>query len=108
MEMIDVKRTAADKEAEREKWESSPSSQDDYPYGLTLFFDNDTLKKLGLLDTDFDAGQPVNVTIEGFISEDSVRQVNGEVSRSMTVQTRKIAVSQEKESTDVQSALYGR
>lgn len=107
MDLVDIKRTEADRKAEQAKWDSVPSEQDDYPYGLSLHLDSETLAKMGLTDADFDAGQPVMVTIEGFISEDSIRSVNGEPRRSMTIQTRKIAIDQEKESTDISAALYG-
>lgn len=107
MDLIDIKRTEADRKAERARWESVPAEQDDYPYGLTLHLDNETLEKMGLTEADFDAGQPVTVQIEGYISEDSIRSVNGEPRRSMTIQTRKIAVNQEKEASDIGTALYG-
>lgn len=51
MKLVDMKRTAADKKAEREKYDKPCSiGGDDYPYGLSLTLDAEMLKKLGISD----------------------------------------------------------
>lgn len=62
--MVDLKRTAADKKAEQERYESAPigGSGDDYPYGLRICLDAATLKKLGLKPLKVGA----RVTLSGF------------------------------------------
>ena len=78
MDLIDVKRTEADKTKEREEWDKpSAANMDDYPYGLTLYLDDRTLEKLGLSEADFDTGEPVMVCASGVISEDAMRSVGG-------------------------------
>lgn len=106
MDLVDVRRTPEDKKAEKDRWDS-PEGQDDYPYGLSIHINDETMAKLGLTDKDFDAGQPVMIHAEGFISEDSVRTVNGEKKRSMSIQFRKLAVEQGEAGPDVATALYG-
>jgi hypothetical protein len=46
--MTDMKRTKADKKAEREKYDGHKLGEDDYPYGLSVRLDHHSLKKLGL------------------------------------------------------------
>lgn len=105
MDLVDVKRTKADKKAEAERWETS-ETRDDYPYGLSIRIDEETCEKLGLSGRDFDAGQPVTIAAEGFISEDSVRMINGKPRRSMSIQITKIAIDQEAGET-ITAAMYG-
>lgn len=107
MDLIDVKRTEADKKAEREKWEGSPISGDDYPYGLCLHLDNETIAKLGLTEADFDTGQPVAVIGSGMITSESINSINGKKHRSMTIQLQKLNVHQEAQKVAVTDTLYG-
>lgn len=67
--MVDLARTAAEKKDELDRWEKGPTESDrpDYPYGLTLFLDYTTLKKMGLTDRDFDNGQPVTLACRNTI-----------------------------------------
>lgn len=106
MELIDLKRTEADKKAEAKRWESI-DERDDYPYGLSIHISEEVAEKLGLSDKDFDAGNPVKIVAEGFISEDRVTQSNGSKRRSLSIQMTKMAVDQEGESTSISGAMYG-
>ena len=58
MDLVDVRRTDADKQAEAKRWEGT-EGQDDYPYGLSIHINDEVMAKLGLTEKDFDAGQPV-------------------------------------------------
>jgi hypothetical protein len=108
MDLIDVKRTEADKKAERDKWDKpATSSMEDYPYGLTLHLDNETIGKLGLSDADFDAGQPVAVIASGMIVSESLNSVGGKKMRSMSIQLQKMSVHQEAQKVSAVDALYG-
>lgn len=108
MNLVDVKRTKADKEAERESWKGESIEQmDDYPYGLTVHLDNDTMEKLGLTAKDFDAGQPVMLVSEAVVTEDRINTVNGKTRRSMSLQLRKISIDQEGKAEDTATTLYG-
>jgi len=109
MNLIDVKRTKADKKAEQDRWKDGGTveNMDDYPYGLTIHLDDDVLEKLGLTNADFDTGQPVMLTSEAIITEDRINTVNGKTRRSMSIQLRKIAISQEQDKDDMATTLYG-
>jgi len=109
MDLVDVKRTKADKEAERKRWEgeSAVAEMDDYPYGLTLHLDDQTMEKLGLSGTDFDTGEPVKLVAEAVITEDRINTINGKTRRSMSIQLRKMALTQDGEKEDVATTLYG-
>lgn len=109
MKLTDVKRTKADKKAEQERWKDGGAveNMDDYPYGLTLHLDDEVLEKLGLTDADFDTGQPVMLTSEAIITEDRINTVNGKTRRSMSIQLRKIAISQEEDKDSITTNLYG-
>lgn len=65
MELVDIKRTKADKKAEKKRWDE-PYEGDDYPYGLQLHLDDETIKKMGL--GDFDADQVVRLEAQAFVS----------------------------------------
>ncbi len=107
MDLIDVKRTKEDKKAESERWEN-PDARDDYPWGLSISVNEETMEKLGLTDKDFDAGQPVMIHAEGFISEDRVNVFNGKKQRSMSIQFKKMAVEQDGEKSEtISAAMYG-
>lgn len=108
MDLIDVKRTKADKKAERERWEGdSTEGMEDYPYGLTVHIDDETMEKLGLAGADFDTGQPVMLVSEAIITEDRINTINGKTRRSMSIQLRKLAISQGDAQPDMATTLYG-
>lgn len=100
-DLVDLVRTSAEKKAELESWEKGPSESDrpDYPYGLTLFLDFATLKKMGLNDRDFDAGQPISIRAEAMITADNIEIVNGEKRHSIQLQVQKMALDQDASST---------
>lgn len=106
MDLIDVKRTKADKDAEAKRWETS-EERDDYPWGLSISINEETADKLGIADKDFDAGEPVKIMAEGYISEDRVTLVNGKARRSMSIQITKLALDQGEAGESIASAMYG-
>lgn len=110
MELVDIKRTAADKKKEQEQWSDKPdiASMDDYPYGLRICLENATLEKMGLTEQDFDAGNSVGIVAEGMITEDRANSINGKVQRSISIQITKISVSQAAEKVDLADTLYGK
>lgn len=72
--MVDLKRTAADKKAEQEKYDASPIGDcDDYPYGLRICLDSATLKKLSLKPLKVGG----RVAISGFADVVSVSMSDG-------------------------------
>lgn len=94
-DLVDLARTKAEKKAESDRWEkASAEERPDYPYGLNLFLDYDTLKKLGMTDHDFDAGLPVTIHAEAMISEDRVEVINGDKRHSVSLQIQKMAIGQ--------------
>lgn len=108
MDLIDVKRTAEDKKKEKERWSGdSVATMEDYPYGLQLHLDDDTIDKLGLSDADFDAGQPVAIIASGMISSENLSLVAGKRRHSMTIQIQKLNVHQEAQKVALADTLYG-
>ena len=105
-DLTDLKITAAEKKKQTEAWETD-AVRDDYPYGLSIHINEDTMDKMGLTDKDFDTGQPVTITAEGFISEDRISIVNGKSRRCMSIQFRKMAVEQGGDSESLATAMYG-
>jgi hypothetical protein len=106
-DLVDMKRTAADKAAEKAKWDGSPAEQDYYPYGLSICLDDAALTKLGVKASDFEMGSPVTLQASCDVTECSERTVNGKVTRSMTLQLQKIALTQDGGET-VADTLYGK
>ena len=104
--MVDLARTAAEKKEELKRWEEGPAESDrpDYPYGLTLFLDYSTLKKMGLTDRDFDSGQPVTIMAHAMITEDRIEIINREKRHSISLQVQKMALEQE--TKDVADKFY--
>lgn len=107
MDLIDVKRTAADKKRDEERWKVGPESTEDYPYGLTLHLDDDTIEKLGLSEASFDTGQPVAIIASGMITSESINTYNGKTRRSMSIQLQKLNVHQEAQHVSPVETLYG-
>lgn len=103
MELVDIKRTKADKTAEKKRWDE-PMNADDYPYGLTISLDDATIKKLKL--GDMDAEQEVRVEAIAFVSEDNANKRNGKTVRSMQLQITKLAVVQGETKEDMAKAMY--
>lgn len=103
--LVDMKRTPADKKAERDKWENPTTGTDDYGYGLTISLDNTALEKLGVSVPA--AGEAVNMVAECVVTEDRITTVNGKVERSLSLQLRKLHLSQG-EATDIVGTLYGK
>lgn len=107
MDLVDLARTPEEKRAEAKKWEEATAEdRPDYPYGLTLYLDYDTMKKLGLEGASFDAGQPVTIHAVAMITEDRVEIINKEKRHCMSLQVQKMALSQEAPS-DTLKTLYG-
>ena len=101
--LVDMKRTKADKEAEKERW-SEPYAGDDYGYGLSITLDDSMVKKLGV--GDLDAGQKVTICGECEITADRVETISGKKTRSITLQIQKLGLEQG-EASDVVKTLYG-
>lgn len=96
-DLIDLARTKDEKEAEAKRWAEGPPEDErmDYPYGLTLFLDYNSLKKMGLNDREFDAGQPVLITAQAMITEDRIEIVNGDKRHSVSLQVQKMMLGQD-------------
>ena len=104
MKLVDVKRTSADKKADKERW-TEPGNAEDYPYGLEIRLDDATIKKRGLGGVG--AEQPVRIQAEAFVSEDSANKRNGKTTRNVTLQITKLAVSHGETNEDKANAMYG-
>lgn len=68
MKLVSLKRTAAEKKKEKDRYNTAiPSSGDDYGYGLCISLDKSALEKLGLKPSSFDVGDAVSFEGRGVI-----------------------------------------
>ena len=101
MKLKSLKVTAAERKA-REKKSNKPCSiggSNDYPYGLCVRLDKESLEKLSLDPNDFDIEQPVLIEAKGFIK--SMRSSKGDSydDTSLEIQLTSFGIeSDEKES----------
>jgi len=76
VKLVSTKRTAADKKAEREKYDKPGTiGGEDYPYNSRLTLDKHMLEKLNISPKDFKVGQ--YVTLEAICCVKSLRHVEG-------------------------------
>jgi len=82
---IDLKRTK--KELNEEKASMSEMPQDQYPWGLSLYLDNETLDKMpeGFFEA-LELGQPVAIVAEGKVESRSENETTEGVNRSARIQ----------------------
>lgn len=95
--MVHMARTAAEKKAEREKYDKPGSlGGEDYGYGLTLHLDHNHLKKLGI-DKLPKAGTKLHIHAKAHVKSvgDNSRD-DGSDSRHMDLELRHMAVEAEK------------
>lgn len=105
--LVDLKRTKADKAAEKKDWQTGYTGED-YPWGLRITLGDEELAKLG--NPQFDMENGGKLTAEFFVCSESARTVNGETKREATLELRKIAIDAAPASTDnaaKASKLYG-
>jgi hypothetical protein len=106
MKLVDMKLTKADKAAREKEWSSAVEGQEDYPYGLSIHLDSESMEKLGLTDADLDAGQPVSIVATAIISSDNIYQRNGKKTRAMSLQIQSMGL-QQGEKSDAVADMYG-
>ena len=102
MNLVDVKRTPADKKKEKERWDEP--SRDDYPWGLAIQLDNETIDKMGL--GDLNADETVRIYAEAFVANDNVNKENGKTVRSVKLQITKMAVAQSDNDDEAAEDMY--
>lgn len=103
MTLADMKRTKADKKAETKRWDE-PIGAGDYPYGLAIDLDDETITKLGLGDVDAD--DKVKIAATAFVSSSNTNKRNGKTTRSVTLQITTMAVIQGESKEATASAMY--
>lgn len=89
---VDLKRTKKEVKERNSPKTIGGDEGDSYPYGLTLRFENDSLKKLGIDEDEFpDVGQEVTLTVKANVTSLSSRQsTGGDDSRCMELQVTKV------------------
>lgn len=104
--MVDLKRTAAEKKAEKAEWDAMPmgGEGDDYPYGLRICLDSDTLEKLKL--TPLAVGGRVNFSGFGTVVSARMSESASGKECSMDIQITDLDLSPMDEKSAA-SALYG-
>lgn len=96
VKMVDMKRTKADKKAEREKYDGHKIGEDDYPYGLSISLDHHSLKKLGMHEGEMPkVGSKIKIHAHAHVkstSEDS--RDSGRKHRRMELELRHIGLEE--------------
>lgn len=103
MPLVDLKRTKADKKAEKAKYDVVTST-DDYPRGLRITLGNDELQKLG--NPNLDPEQGGILTAQFFVCEETARQRNGVLERTATLELRKMEIGAVPEVTPMADRIY--
>lgn len=104
-ELVSVARTPSEKQEMAGKYDSA-DTMEDYPYGLSMYLDNDTIEKLKISDLDAEDG--VMIHAKGMIREDSVTIINGKKRRSLSIQITAMCLDEVmEEKDDAMKVLYG-
>lgn len=104
-ELISVARTPSEKQEAAGRYDE-PSNMEDYPYGLSMYLDNDTIEKLEI--GDIDTADGVMIHAKGMIREDSMTIINGKKRRSLSIQITAMCLDEVmEEKDDAMKVLYG-
>lgn len=104
-ELVSVARTQSEKQEAAGRYDDA-STMEDYPYGLSVYLDNDTIEKLKIGDIDAEDG--VMLHCKGMVREDSVTIINGKKRRSLSIQITAMCVDEVmEEKEDASKVLYG-
>lgn len=104
MNMIDLKRTKAERKEAKDMCVPSPSA-DDYPYGLCINLQEDELDKLGLDDLP-KAGAKVSLQAVAVVKEVSQRTVDGgKESRRLELQIQQLAIEKRAAPKSMEEAI---
>lgn len=96
-----------DKKARKEAGSSTAlGDAPDYPWGLTITLDNDTIEKLGLADDLPEAGESMVVQAKADVVTVSSRGTGTAIERSVTLQITDLSVVDPDDATAV-GKLYG-
>lgn len=101
MALTDMKRTKADRKAQKEKYDTvSPGGGDDYPYGLSMHLGHEELTKLGL-DKLPRVGDKLHLRAHAHVTSVSENHRDGGKSeRRIELQLRKMEVAAEKKASE--------
>ena len=106
MDLVSLKRSAADKKDESASIAPANPTPPDYPYGLVLDLDDDTLEKLGI--GLLRVGATVMITARATVR--STRQYESDTQqdtdRSMTLQITDAAIAVDAGSKRAEDSLY--
>lgn len=103
-DIVDLKRTPADKKEIEAEFDRS-FSESDYPYGLNLSFQDTEIRKLNI--GEMDVGDEVTITATAKISSKSFREVEGgKPDGNMGIQITGMAV-EKANTTSAAQKLYG-
>jgi hypothetical protein len=96
--LVDLKRTSAERKADRERFDK-PSSGDDYGYGLRVRLDHSHLKKLGITELP-KAGDHLHVHAKAHVSSVGSHSSEGRDDRHIELELRHMAVSATKKASE--------
>lgn len=99
MALKSMKVTKADRKEREKGYAIAPGGGEDYPYGLRISLDADSMKKLGITSLP-KAGKTVKVVAECCVKSTSVDDRDGRTERRMELQIEKMDVDIEDESAE--------
>lgn len=105
MKIVNMKRTAADKKAQSNKYKTlgGPDSED-YAYGHRISLDDEHIQKLGLGDSIKD-GDPVHVVAHGKVTSSSSNSRNGKAERRIEIQLHRMGVEKTAKKASLSDAI---
>jgi len=93
MAMIDLKKTKPEMKDEKKEYGIGSAQVDEYPWGLLLTLNKDSLEKLGIDVSKVDIAQKVTLNCEASITAVSQSASKTNTDRSVTLQIQKMECS---------------
>lgn len=98
--MVHMVRTAADKKAEKKKYNTMPGGDsEDYPYGLSVSLNHDSLTKLGMTGPLPKVGSKIPLTAHAHVKSTSEENRNGRKERRMELELRHMSLEHRQTAT---------
>lgn len=104
--MISMKITAAEAKQEAKEYAGDASTQPEYPYGLTLSIDDDTMKKLGQAAPPA-IGSVVMVQARAIVCNTSQYATQSETESSYCLQITDMDLAQSQDTAAIAKSFYG-
>lgn len=92
MKLVSMKRSKKERNREQKEMDATSPSMEEYPYGLSLHLDNDSLDKLGIGQLP-KVGKKFRLHAECEVKSASLHERNGKRNRDLTLQVTRLALA---------------